>query len=244
VTDRRRPDQDHWAQFADEWITWARQPGHDAFWAYRAALVEFIGRGTGNALDVGCGEGRVSRALRECGYRVTATDPVEALLRAAEEAGSADAYRLAPAADLPFEDESFDLVVAYNVLMDVEDVPAAVREMRRVLRPSGTLFVSSVHPIADCGGFADDTAEADFVLNKPYFGRKRFEDVMEQDGLRMHFAGWSLPLQDYAGALEAAGLAISSLKEPMPDSTVTPSRLKQWERVPLFLWFKARPLAV
>jgi 2-polyprenyl-3-methyl-5-hydroxy-6-metoxy-1,4-benzoquinol methylase len=52
----------------------ARTPNHDAFWAYRASLVAFIGRGEGEALDVGCGEARVSHLLKDCGYRVTATD--------------------------------------------------------------------------------------------------------------------------------------------------------------------------
>jgi carbonic anhydrase len=44
--------------------------------------------------------GEVSRVLKECGYRVTAIDPVEKLISAAEQAGSADAYRIAAAADL------------------------------------------------------------------------------------------------------------------------------------------------
>jgi SAM-dependent methyltransferase len=83
-------------------------------------LLAFIGQGAGDALDVGCGEGRVSRVLKECGYRVTAVDPVEKLISAAEQARSADAYRIAAAADLPFENCSFDLAVAYNVLMDIE----------------------------------------------------------------------------------------------------------------------------
>ena len=65
---------------------------------------------------------------------MTAIDPVEKLVWAAEKAVSADAYRIAAAADLPFENCSFDLVVAYNVLMDVEDVLAALKEIRRVLR--------------------------------------------------------------------------------------------------------------
>src|SRR5437667_11049581 len=122
-------DHEHWTRVAAQWIAWARAPNHDAFWAYRTSLVDFIGRGEGDALDVGCGEGRVSRVLKECGYRVTAIDPVEKLLLAAGQAGSAGAYRIAAAADLPFENSSFDLAVAYNVLMDVEDVPAALKEI-------------------------------------------------------------------------------------------------------------------
>src|SRR5689334_12372552 len=57
------PDREHWSRFAQEWIAWARTPGHDAFWAYRRYLAEFIGPGDGEVLDVGCGEGRVSREL-------------------------------------------------------------------------------------------------------------------------------------------------------------------------------------
>jgi ubiquinone/menaquinone biosynthesis C-methylase UbiE len=132
-------DIEHWSRIASGWTTWARAPNHDEFWAYRASLISFLGHGAGDALDVGCGEGRVSRALKECGYRVTAIDPVEKLVSAAEQAGSADYYTIAAAADLPF-DCSFDLAVAYNVLMDVEDIPGALRKIRRVLRPSGTLY--------------------------------------------------------------------------------------------------------
>jgi hypothetical protein len=48
-------------------------------------------------------------------------------------------------------------------------------------------------------------------------------------------AGWSQPLEDYVAALEGAGLAITSLREPVPDET-SEDHLKQWARVPLFLW--------
>jgi ubiquinone/menaquinone biosynthesis C-methylase UbiE len=124
-------DYEHWVRNADDWIAWARAPNHDAFWAYRGQLLDFIGTGEGNALEVGCGEGRVSRAIKECGYRVTAADPVEAFVAAAREAESADDYRIAAVTSLPFEDHSFDLAVAYNVLMDVDDIPGAMKEITR-----------------------------------------------------------------------------------------------------------------
>jgi 2-polyprenyl-3-methyl-5-hydroxy-6-metoxy-1,4-benzoquinol methylase len=113
-----------WAQVAEEWVAWARKPNHDTFWAYRASLAAFIGCGNGTALDVGCGEGGVSRELTACGFQVTAVDLVRRLVRAAIEAQSARHYTVASATELPFDNAQFDLVVAYNVLMDVDDVPA------------------------------------------------------------------------------------------------------------------------
>jgi SAM-dependent methyltransferase len=181
-------------------------------------LLAFIGRGKGEALDVGCGEGRVARVLKECGYRVTATDPVEAFISAAEQAKSADDYKVATVANLPFADDTFDFAIAYNVLMDVEDVDAALKEIGRVLRPSGTLLISIVHPFADRGRFANTEPDAPFILENSYFGRQRFEQVEERDGLQMHFAGWSQPLEAYMAALESAGLAVSALREPIPEA--------------------------
>jgi len=66
---------------------------------------------------------------------VTATDPVEAFISPAEQAGSADDYKVAAVTNLPFADDTFDLAIAYNVLMDIDYVPTALREIGRVLRP-------------------------------------------------------------------------------------------------------------
>ena len=234
------PDHAHWAAVADQWIAWAGTPGHDAFWAYRDGFVDYLGAcGGRRALEIGCGEGRISREARALGYRVTATDAVAAMVDAARAAQSADDYAVAPAAQLPFADGAFDLVIAYNVLMDVDDVPAALREARRVLAPGGTLFISLVHPFRDRGRFENASPDAPFVVHGTYYGRERFEGVESRNGLSMHFAGWSLPLQDYMAALEAAGLAIVSLREPKPD-TAGNAQLAQWSRIPMFLWIKAR----
>ena len=235
-------DREHWSRVAREWIAWARLPGHDAFWAYRESLVDFVGPGDGAALDIGCGEGRVSREMKSLGYRVTALDPVTELVKAAVELDSAHDYTVADATALPFADSRFDMIVAYNVLMDLDDVPATLREMRRVLRPSGQLAISLVHPFTDRGTFSGTEPDSPFVVRGTYFGREPFEGTEERNGLRMHFAGWSQPLEAYASALESAGLAITSLREPIPDLAHGHEYLTQWTRVPLFLWLKARRL--
>jgi SAM-dependent methyltransferase len=231
------PDRAHWSAVAREWIAWARTPGHDVFWNYRKALAAFIGAGSGEVLDAGCGEGRVSRELKALGYRVTAADTAEEMIAAARELDSAHDYAVADARALPFAAERFDLAVAYNMLMDVEDVPATLKEIRRVLRAEGTLIVSIVHPFRDRGRFAGPEPDAPFILKGSYFGRVRFEGKEERDGLTMRFAGWSQPLEAYAAALEQAGFAITTLREPLPENGDP-----QDSRVPLFLWLKARPL--
>jgi ubiquinone/menaquinone biosynthesis C-methylase UbiE len=124
-----------WEQEAENWIGWARKPGHDAYWLYRDAFFELLpppGRAT---LDVGCGEGRVMRDLTARGHRVVAVDASPTLVRAASQADAEGEYLVADAAALPFDDASFDLVVAYNSLMDVQDMPGAVREAARA--PNG-----------------------------------------------------------------------------------------------------------
>jgi len=231
-------DREHWARVAGEWIAWACSPNHDAFWAYRKSLITFIGAGDGEVLDVGCGEGRVSRELKALGYQVTASDAVVGMIEAAVDANSAHHYAVADAAALPFRNNGFDLVVACDMLMDVEDVPGGLKEIRRVMRPNGELVVSLVHPFRDRGDFASAEPDAPFVLRGTYFGRQRFEGSEQRNSLRMHFVGRSQPLETYVAALEGAGLAITSLREPVPEHGG-----KQDLRVPLFLWLKARALA-
>src|SRR5262249_5260744 len=117
----------------------------------------------------------------------------------------------------------------------------ALREIRRVLRSTGTLVISIVHPFADRGRFAGPEVDAAFVAEDSYFGRNRFEVVAARDGLQMHFAAWSQPLQTYMAALEGTDFAISALREPIPAVAAVFTHWEQWTRIPLFL-LKARPL--
>jgi SAM-dependent methyltransferase len=128
-------------------------------------------------------------------------------------------------------------VVAYNMLMDVADLPGSVAEMARVVRPDGRLVVSVVHPLADlnllepgAGGVGGDAT---------YFDSRRFEGAEAKGGLTMRYAGWARPLQQYVEALEAAGFAVASLREPAADCGEGRAHMEPWRRMPLFLWMRA-----
>ena len=234
-----------WEDRAPQWLAWARTPDFDSYWSYRDAFFALVpppGRAT---LDIGCGEGRVSRDLTARGHHVTALDASPTLLGAARERDSAAEYVLAAAEELPFPDATFDLVVAYNVLMDVADMPAAVAEAARVLAPGACLCVCVTHPFADAGRWVDvDDPDSPFVVEGSYLRARRFEETMEREGLTMRFDGMAYPLEDYARALEAAGLVIEALREPPATGRLgnrpEPGSWRRWRRIPNFLMFRAR----
>lgn len=235
--------ESHWEREAENWVRWARTPGLDAYWDYGASFFDHVvPTPRGQTLEVGCGEGRVARDLVSRGHRVVAVDSSRTLVSRARGADRAGTYLVADAAELPFPAAAFDLVVAYNSLMDVEDMPAAVAEAARVMSPRGRFCVCVSHPINDAGGFSDPGPDAEFLISGTYFGRRPFEATVERDGLNMTFRGWCYALEDYARALEAAGLAIELLREPTPADVSGQNRRGRWRRVPMFLHLRCRRL--
>lgn len=98
-----------------------------------------------SALDVGCQWGATSIAMANAGAMVTGIDVCEdfvngARLRAKQH-GVEAAFYTSAAEKLPFEDGSFDVVVCVNVLEHVECHRKTVRELVRVLRPGGHLYL-------------------------------------------------------------------------------------------------------
>jgi SAM-dependent methyltransferase len=176
----------------------------------------------------------VARDLSERGHRVTGIDSAPTLVAAAHEADPSGAYVLADAAALPFEDSAFDLVVAYNSLMDIDDMPGAVAEAGRVLEPGGRFCICVTHPFFDAGGWESRDPDARFVVEGSYLGKRRFEGTFERDGLTITFYGWCYALGDYARALEDAGFVIERMREPT--NTLEDPR---HDRMPLFLHVRA-----
>jgi len=140
---------------------------------------------------------------------------------------------VADAARMLLARASFDLVIAYNSLMDIDDMPGAVREAARVLVPGGRLVISILHP-ANTGRTAGQGDDLAFVVDGSYFQHRRTREQAERDGISMIFASYRRPLSAYTRALEEAGLLIEAVREPIatrPDGTAHP--------LPWHLWIKA-----
>src|ERR671925_919435 len=126
--------RDAWEENAADWVRWAREPGHDSYWRFhREGFLDLVPPPGQLTLDVGCGEGRVTRDLRELGHETVGVDSSASMVEAAREADPGGEYVVADAAALPFPDEHADLVVAFMSLMDVDDMPGAAGEFARVL---------------------------------------------------------------------------------------------------------------
>ena len=109
--------------------------------AHLVAFVRGLGR-AGRALDVGCGDGRLSAEL-DAGELTAADVSGVALNRARLRLPSARLVELDPDAPLPFDDSGFDLVLCAETIEHVRDIQLLLSEIRRVLRPGGTLALTT-----------------------------------------------------------------------------------------------------
>ena len=102
-----------------------------------------------HALDLACGTGAVARQVAPLvgsNGTVTGVDLSPHMLEVARAASRRESlaveWREARAEDLPFPDDTFDLVLCQFALMFFKDRTTALREVRRVLKPRGRLFLS------------------------------------------------------------------------------------------------------
>ena len=222
-----------WDEQAGNWIAWTRTDVDDSFFRFHGErffeLVPEPGRLT---VDLGAGEGRVARALRERGHRVVEVDGSPRMAAASVELGGRSL--VADIAQVPLRSGVADLAIAFMSFQDVDDYEAAFVEAARVLAPGGRLVFAIVHPINSAGEFqpagpGEDEPDRRFVMyQSSYFEPRLYADDEERNGLPMRFASVHRPLEAYSRALEAAGFLIAAIRE-------IGEAEGKWTRVPLFL---------
>jgi ubiquinone/menaquinone biosynthesis C-methylase UbiE len=104
-------------------------------------FVRSLGRAE-RALDLGCGDGRLTAELEAGALTAADVSPV-ALERARRRLPDARFAELEPDAPLPFGDGEFDLVLCAETIEHVRDLQLLLSEARRVLSPGGTLAVTT-----------------------------------------------------------------------------------------------------
>ena len=108
----------------------------------RAKGLMQTGPGSLRAFDFGCGTGNLAAHLLALGFHVTVADVAERFLEMLrEEHAGVDTFRLNGEDLVGLDDGSFDLVATYSVLHHIPDYLGALRELARVAKPGGILYL-------------------------------------------------------------------------------------------------------
>lgn len=174
--------------------------------------------GARRVLDIGAGEGQVSRLATGLGAGVIGVDPTWNQIEVARRRGGGPAYLRSGAASLPFCDASFDVAVACLVFEHIEDVDAAISEVARVLEPGGRFLFFLNHPLLQTpnSGWIDDQ-----MLEPPEqywrIGAYLREDLsIEEVEKDVYIPFIHRPLSRYVNALASNGLLVTCMEEPAP----------------------------
>jgi ubiquinone/menaquinone biosynthesis C-methylase UbiE len=175
------------------------------------------------ALDLACGSGRYTRLLCEGeAAEVVALDFCLPMLTQVPNGVRVCASMM----QLPFADQTFDVVISGLALGHASDLNSWMQEIARVLRSNGTLLYSDFHPEAARAGLT-----------------RSFKDVAHQTRSVPHAV---YPVPDQIAAAQQAGLQIESLhetrvgmelREPFSKSD---EFYRRWDGLPIVLVVKAR----
>ncbi len=193
-------------------------------------------------LDAGCGPGFLAKELAARGARVTAFDITPAMVEMTKTrlGPTAQVYVADLAKPLDFaNDAAFDIAVCPLVLSYVKDWHAAFCELFRVLRPGGTVVVSTEHPH---GHF--EWLKRKHEKRPRYFATELHE--VEWTGFgepRPKIAAYRRPLQAMINPILEAGLVLDRVFEPLPNKEFRRRDEKGYHALmdmPVFILFRAR----
>ena len=219
--------------FAMEYSEHATDGAYNALYD-RPAVLEVLGQvGGSRVLDIGCGPGLYAEELFARGAEVVGFDESGEMVRLAHDrCGERFDVRVHdlrnPLDWLP--DETFEAALMALVIHHLDDRVAALREIRRVLRPGGRLVVSTHHPASDW-----------VRLGGSYFAVEPIEEDWHHG--RWHVRCWRLPLSRTCEEFIQSGFLIERIVEPLPAPEMAdrfPESYDKLMREPAFIIFALR----
>lgn len=228
------------------WVDDAGAAGNGAIDAFLALIGPVAGQ---TLLDVGCGQGRLTRLVAQRGARLTGVDLSAAMLAFAQEAEEAeplgityihdDAQKLGTLAD-----RSFDGALSFLALMDIPDLGAALRSICRVVRPGGWLTLAITHPCFEAphARWLDEGSGRPARVIPAYFD-EGFWRSTNPGGVRGQVGAYHWTLATYINALGDAGFVVERIEEPQFSGAAV-ERVPGYAVVPTVLLLRARTRVV
>jgi SAM-dependent methyltransferase len=131
-----------WGERARDWAEVMEGPNGWGIPVYERILERVPIDGSTRLLDVGCGAGRFCCIARDRGATVAGLDATSELIEIAKERTPDGEFAVGEMQDLPWQDDSFDVVTGFHSFFLAADMVAALREARRVARPGGTVALT------------------------------------------------------------------------------------------------------
>jgi SAM-dependent methyltransferase len=209
-----------WEKGADWWQRNFTEGADPEYEEQILPLVEHYVRGARRVLDIGCGEGQVSRRLASQGAEVVGLDVTESQIRRAYDRGGLSGYLQACAHQLPCRDADFDTVVLCLAIEHIEPFEAVIQEVARVLTPGGRFLLLLVHPLLQSPG----SGWVEVVDSDEHFWRvgSYLDDDIATDqvgpGIDLTFI--HRPLSRYVHEMGRYGLLIDDMVEPAPPPSI------------------------
>jgi len=184
---------------------------------------------TAEGLDIGCGEGHNSRLIAQRCKFLTAVDISQRFIDGNQQQTNPTniSFQKANAVALPFPNNHFDFVVSTMSFMDMAELEKAFTEINRVLKPTGFLQFSIIHPCFNehkGRWIQDETGQMFGFIMKDYF-KETHGEIHEWQHLnsppgmpKFQVPRFWKPLHKWLNALVNAGFTLEKVCEPYPNA--------------------------